>query len=301
MRLASQSSSEENIEAASFNELGVCAFFQNDLEKAIEYTRSGLDSFDDRGERLYYKDILHGNLVVYYERVGRVEEVHRILDQLWNARESIKSMPTLLLVYETRANLFRKSKMYDEAIQCAMEGAEIARLNRNRERSFDLQSVIGSTYLDEGNYSAAKKAFEVALKYTDHWPDADRYIVVNVYARIGSLYMAEKRFDEAAVEISKGIELARNTEDYLSLTNVLIVAGQCANAQEKYQESAEFLEEALELADQYGLQTQKHVAVLHLSHAYEHVDEKIFINSLKRLYTLEMKKAREEAACHEIL
>jgi transcriptional regulator with XRE-family HTH domain len=64
----------DNIEAASFLEIGMCCFHQNDIQKALEFTESGLDAFNEKGERTHIKHILICNQLIFLERLGRISE-----------------------------------------------------------------------------------------------------------------------------------------------------------------------------------------------------------------------------------
>ncbi|WP_169713673.1 tetratricopeptide repeat protein [Paludifilum halophilum] len=286
IQLASKPEDRSNIEAASFNELGRCAFFQNRLDQAIDFTESGLDAFNDKGDRTYYKHILLANKTTYLEKLGRLEEANRIIHEMWEDIETIKSLPVVLLLYKIRSNLYRKSKMYDDAVQCALEGIELARINGDYDRTFDLWAVLGNTYLMCRKADLAKTAFYTALSLAHSMQVKNT--TVNVYAQLGALYMEEGQYLRAEAEIQKGIEIAREVRDHISLSNALIVLGECFIAQGKNKEAIYPLEEALEISKKLKLENQETRTLLLLSQAWEPLDEKKFTEYVRQLYKIEV-------------
>ena len=63
--------------------LGLCSYHQNNLEKALEYTENGINTFHPDGERPYTIYTLLRNKAIYLERMGRVVEGLKVVEQVW--------------------------------------------------------------------------------------------------------------------------------------------------------------------------------------------------------------------------
>ncbi len=121
--------------------------YQNNLEQAITYTNSGLDAFVDEGERIQYKYVLLQNKAMFLEKMGRPVEALKVIQNAWEYLPEIEQVEVILGFYWLRAELLRRIKDYDTALQIAKEGLEKARLTHENARKFDLWIVTGSTYM----------------------------------------------------------------------------------------------------------------------------------------------------------
>ncbi|PTM59181.1 helix-turn-helix domain-containing protein [Desmospora activa] len=298
IRLASSTGDPYNIEAAAFNELAVVMFFENNYEQALSFINSGLDVFNDNGERQEYRRILEINKVAFLEKMGRIPQAIKLIDELWENRKWIRNFHALTLLYEIRTILFRKTQLHREAVECALEGIEIARMNRHFDRVFDLWSALGTTYLEMNKYDMAKHAFQTAL---DHLHILDHpHPVVDVYSQLGSLFMEERDYTTAMDYIRKGVNTAREVKEKVSLSKALIVLGKCQIAQDQYREATVALQEAVALTEELGRREELREAVLHLTRAWQSVDENKYRISLERLYKIELELTQKEIASYAL-
>lgn len=136
----------ENIEAYSFNDLGLCSYHENNIEQAIQYTRSGLDAFNVNGKNKIVKYNLIRNLAVYLERTGRVVEALRVVQDVWEEVPNIGQKETVLGFYWLKGELLRRSGSLKEAEITCQEGLKLAGYNEDYSSSFDLWVVLGSIH-----------------------------------------------------------------------------------------------------------------------------------------------------------
>ncbi len=113
----------------------MCSYYQNNLEQAITYTNSGLDAFVDEGERIQYKYVLLQNKAMFLEKMGRPVEALKVIQNAWEYLPEIEQVEVVLGFYWLRAELLRRIKDYDTALQIAKEGLEKARLTHENARS----------------------------------------------------------------------------------------------------------------------------------------------------------------------
>jgi tetratricopeptide (TPR) repeat protein len=294
IRLADQSDEgkQENIEAASFNELALCSYYQNNLEQAIRYTENGIEAFQPDQGRRYYKYILMTNKAAYLEKAGRYEEALRAVQELWNHLPEIQNISVVLYLYELRAVLLRRSGMYDEAIRFAQEGLEIARINKQFDRSFDLWSALGSVYMAKKEWKKAEICYRTALSLKGTFED--EAVFVSAYADLGTLYMLQEKWEEAEEALSQAIELGRSLNDALRLVGALLVMGECKQKQQQFQQAIPYLEEALSLTEKYGYKQLQYDALFLLSRSWEQVDRDQFSKTIEQMYQVQVDLKQQE-------
>ena len=71
----------------------------------------------------------------------------RIIDQVWEQIGQIEQSKIALGFYVFRSDLLCKSGVYDEAIQCALDGLEKSRITDQFECMFDLWLQLGVCYI----------------------------------------------------------------------------------------------------------------------------------------------------------
>lgn len=70
------------------------------------------------------------SLSIILQTVSLYDEALYTLDELWLDLKNIKNLFVILNMHEVKAKILMNKKMYSEAIQIAMDGIEIARINR---------------------------------------------------------------------------------------------------------------------------------------------------------------------------
>lgn len=285
-------SSRSNIEAASFTGLSLCSYYQNNLEQAITYTNSGLDAFVDEGERIQYKYVLLQNKAMFLEKMGRPVEALKVIQDAWEYLPEIEQVEVVLGFYWLRAELLRRIKDYDTALQIAKEGLEKARLTHENARKFDLWIVTGSTYMAMKRWPEAESCFEVALKMEEKFPN--REIVSTAYTRLGILYLQQERWEEAKDSIQRAIQIGEESNDILRLVYALTTMGYYHKHRKDYHEAIKHYKQAAELAQKHQLKNKEYIALFELTQCLETVDEEEFLAALRNMYKIQKELYQRE-------
>ncbi|WP_141201699.1 helix-turn-helix domain-containing protein [Paludifilum halophilum] len=247
-------SKKSNIKAVSFIELGLCAFFQNDLVQAIRYTDRGWDVYEHDGERSYAWWLLHINKAVYYERLGQLAESMQVIQKAWEGVHQTEKKDIVITFYYLRSEILRRSGVYDEAVTFAIKGLELARLNGHTPLLFDLWTVLGSTYMAKEDWFKAERCFNHALRLKDRLFD-DPMVeckIITAFARLGKLYTQQKKWEQAGRVIREAIATGEKYEDAPRLTYALQVMGDYYQVQGRMEEGIPYYERALALARKYN-------------------------------------------------
>ena len=153
-----------NVKAATYNELGRCCYYLNNIEQALHYIEKGLESYDSSGEREYVVYHLKMSKVIYLEKLNRNEDAFRTLEKMWKEVDKIESIEIRSSMYEVHATLLSKQELHEKAIEYATKGLHLARVDQNVDRAFELWTALGDCYQNMGDYFKAEVAFRTALK-----------------------------------------------------------------------------------------------------------------------------------------
>lgn len=282
LRILSQNSYNDNMEAAIYLILGLLSYYQNDLEQAIIYTNNGITSFSDEGENKHIKYLLYRNKGVYLQRLGRVTEGIRLVQDIWGEVRSIEDVITGLAFYWLRAEFSRVSGLYEEAIDYAVEGIELSRRNQQFDSMCDLWTVLGSVYTAKKEWDLADTSFTMALKLGDSFPKDQR--LATVYTRMGVLYMKQKKKEEAYKMLLTAIKYAEEFDDAPRLTTSLIIMGDLCQELNKKEEAIGFYSKALQLAKKHEYKDKELKVWFNLARCYDGKDDKEFNNCMRNMY-----------------
>jgi tetratricopeptide (TPR) repeat protein len=148
------------------------------------------------------------------------------LPQLQPARSAAEPPPTAAkqLTPEQRGDVLMARKMYREAVETYKEGPQ---------KSAVLNNKIGIAYHQMGDFSAARRYYERAMKLDKRYADA-----VN---NSGTVFYAMKSYRSAIARYKKALQLAPNSASFWS--NL----GTAEYSRGRYQEMATAYQKALSL------------------------------------------------------
>ncbi|EGK11910.1 hypothetical protein HMPREF9374_1773 [Desmospora sp. 8437] len=281
VRLGSQT--DTNIEASAFAELSLVSYYQNDLETALKYANSGIDAFTDNGNRPHSIHVLKRNKAIYLERLGRLGEALGVVHEVWDSLEKMEQVETKLTFYWLRAELSRRTGVYNEAIKYAEEGLELARFNYQHSSMLDFWIVLAGVYMELEEWEQAESCFDMALSLKEKViGEEDKFITA--YAHLGILYMKHNRKEEAHKMLSEAILLGQKLNDLPRLTYALQIMGDFYRKQNKTQNAISYYQQGLELAQKHQLKKREYEALLHLAQCFENVDEQEFTRLTQNMY-----------------
>jgi tetratricopeptide (TPR) repeat protein len=285
LRLSQQNPyKENNMEAASYLLLGLISYYQNNIEQALEYTNNGINAFVEDGENKHIKSLLYRNKGVYLQRMGRITEGIRLVQDIWDQIPMMDDIGTILGFYWLRAEFSRLSGLTDEAIQYATEGIEISRRNKQYDSMCDLWTVLGSVYTAKKEWELAETSFLMALKLEGKFPEDQR--LTTVYTRLGILYMKQGRNEEAYQALQKAIKYAEKFNDATRLSTSLIIMGDLCQFIDKREEAIRYYQKALEIAKKHDYKDKEFKIWFSLARCYDGQDEQEFQNCMRNMYNV---------------
>lgn len=275
-----------NMASTCYLMLGLCNYHLNNLEKALEYTDNGIKAYNPEGERPYTIYTLLRNKAIYLERLGRVVEGLKVIEEIWEDLPKIHQMETYLSLYWLKAELLRRSGVLDDALEVCLEGLHIARMNKEYGSLFDLWTVLGSIYVEKGEWENAEACFRLTMGIKSEQIQEDRLSAT--YTKLGLLYMHQKKWDEAKNFFSEAIKSGEKGNDIPHLVDALSSMGDLHRAQGNIDEAIPYYRRTAELSKKYRLREKEYEAWYRLAQCYEKKDEEEF-----RLCTVNMFKVRE--------
>lgn len=294
IRIAGQSSydSNSNIEAAAFDALGRCVYFQGDLHKALDFVDSALDAYSSDGERSHLKYTFLHNKVSYLQKMGRHGEVMRVMDEVWEQIQYIESPRVAISFYVFKSELLCKTGVYDESIACALAGLEKARITQQLTCMFDLWSALGAAYTSIKEWEKAESSFKMAVELQEH-ASSDN-VLITTYARLGALYMEQKNWDLSLENLSRAIEIGEKANSPYPLSFATLMMGDLFFNRGESSESIRYYKRTLDLARKHNYKKREYKALLSLSRCWEGVNEQEFDQCLRNMYRIQQELSNQE-------
>lgn len=257
-----------NIKAASLYTLGVICYRQSNFKLAYQYAERGLEEVVEGAcERSSCKYALMISQVIYLEKMDRDREAMQLLEQLWKSMDKIQNSDIILNMTEMQATFHIKQKMYEKAILCLEKAIEIARQEKNYNRSFELWTALARVYKFIGEFNLAKICFQTAARLEPKIED--KFLSAYNCKELGLLYLQEEEFQLAESALEKAIARSKKVKDALQLCESYTALGDCYLKQKKNQKAIQQYEEAYQLSKEYGFYFQEKNLTLKLAKYYE--------------------------------
>lgn len=251
-----------NYKAACYHFLSGIEYAQNRFSEALHYSKQAYSFFEPDGERIYLKHLILVSQAIYLQKMDRLEDALNLLDEMKvckNTQHSltadIPSTEAVLNMLDLQARIQNKWKMNSIAIKKALQGIELARVDKMYNRSAELWTTLGKAYRAQNKLDMAKCCFLTALQLKEKI--TAEYLLAYVYCQLAMLYTKQNEFALAEQNFSEAIRYSRQTNDPLQETEARMNLGQCYLQQGKNKKAHQQLERALKLATLHGLDEQK--------------------------------------------
>ncbi|MCH5586331.1 hypothetical protein MK805_15415 [Shimazuella sp. AN120528] len=271
--------------AASYYHLSRISHVENNLEEALWLINEGLEALKECTKENGNKIIYHLLIckAIYLEKLDRDTEANEVLKIMWeHGLERIRT-EVFLNMCQLQAEIYKKQKSYEKAIEIASLGTELAKKEARYDRCFELWTTLGSIYKELKGFELAKICLQTALNFKDKVQKS--YLVAHNYTELGSLYLLEDKTDLAQEVLEKA--LATKTTDVVSLCDTLQTLGHCFLQKEDVRKAIECWENARELATKHVLRIQEYKITLKLTQHYESINMIKHKENLQRLYQLD--------------
>ncbi|SFI89760.1 helix-turn-helix domain-containing protein [Thermoflavimicrobium dichotomicum] len=275
---------ESNIEAATYLLLGLCHFYQNHIEQALEYTNNGIKAFVKDGKLQYIRIRLYANKGMFLHRLGRYVEGMRLVEEIWDSISAADDIFSLLQLYWLRAEFSFQSGLIEEAIHYAYEGIEIARRNKMYSAMFSLWTLLGNIYTHEKKWELAETSLITALKLEEHFPACDMNSIA--YTSLAVLYIQLNRKEKAYNHLLKAIQYAEQFQDHQRLIFNLQLTGDLCHSTGNTSEATQFYRKAIELTQKHGYKEKEYQLWFKLARCYDGQNEVEFQNCMRKMFEL---------------
>ncbi len=259
-----------NLRAATYNELGRCCYYLNNIEQALNYIEKGMESFFPGGDREYVIYHLQMSKVIYLEKLNRNEDAFLTLEEMWKEVDKIESIEIRSSMYEEHAILLSKQKLHEKAIEYATKGLHLARVDQNVDRAFELWTALGNSYQNMGEYFKAEISFRTALKLEKKI--GKKNMLVSTYTDLGMLYLETKKIPFAQKALLNAVQTGQKTNDALKYCHALIALGDCYMLQNKNKDARKQFQQALTLSEKHALKNLEPEILVKLAKCCEEED-----------------------------
>ncbi|OYD06251.1 helix-turn-helix domain-containing protein [Paludifilum halophilum] len=278
-----------NLEAQCFHELGMTYYYQNDLEKALDFANTGIDAYKENGDLPYLRYGLRSNKAVYLDKLGRINEGMQTIQEVWGSIDPGHESKHVTLLYWLKAEFLRKTGMNDEALKYANQGLEISRRNEYCKFIMDFLMTLGSIYAKLVQWDKAKDCFTIAIETRHQLKDVTA--LATPYTRLGVIQMNEENWDEAKRLLKEAIKIAG--DDLPRLSYALMFMGDFYHKQNQPQEAIYYYERALKKMGSFH-PTLKSKLYLRLANLWEDADKDEFKKHFRNMNKVRMLQKEKE-------
>lgn len=260
-----------NLRASCYCELGRISFYHhNDLKQALQYSELGLKAFQSNGLRQFIKLSLLSGKASYLEMMHQDEDALVTVEELLNEKHWHKGLDAILNGIEIKSQLSAKRGYYQEALDFATEGIELARLNRHYSRALELLTAMGNICFLMDDYEEAEDWYLCAIELGQKINQ--KYLLVSTHNQLGKLYMALSNWEQAYHHLHKAVEIGAKNDDGIRYYSSLVSFGDFYIRTYQAHSAIQHLETARKLSEKNNFPAVEPELFLRLSHCYEGTD-----------------------------
>lgn len=264
IHLSEQHSKRSNIMSCCYQELGRIEYVRNRFLQALQFSEKALSCYRSDGERTYVKDSILISKVIYLEKLNRIGEAQAVLDEFGQDRspQSLfsQSKEALLNAHEMKARLLQKNNLFPQAVEMALKGIDLARIDKMVDRSFEVWVTLGSIYSEMDKGELAEICFRTALKLK-HLIKR-KYLLSYVYTQLGKLYSKNGELEKAIKEFEQALSNSQKHNEVFWQVEALMGLGNCYMIKKQFQEATTYFQQALALANEHRLEEKKTTLLL---------------------------------------
>lgn len=288
IRLCTQDmSNKNNLESMIYYYLAQCSYHQHHFDQAIRRVEKGLYVYEDGLEDSeQIKFLLMTKRILYLEKAGRTDEALKRLEEVWNELNEVKRQDILLRLYVLKADLFRRIKLYLDAVRFAREGIRLATNTPYTDELFELWTILGATYIELNHLEDAEICFAFVREMEEKVQNKNE--LVRAYCSLGNLYLLQGKTEEAKQVIYQAICWGEKINDPSKLCNALLIMGKLLKTIHQEYEAIHYLERAVAVAENVGLKEKSFLAFYELAGCYEKMGERDrFQQATEQMYHLQ--------------
>ncbi|MFD1425084.1 helix-turn-helix domain-containing protein [Laceyella sacchari] len=281
-----------NLRSCCFGYLSVLEYRRKHYYRALELVEKGIECFNVDGERKNFYLVLSLNRSIYYKQLGQIEKSLNALEKIDSHTSFDLNIDSVLGIYDLKARLKLEIKLYQEAIQIAKSGIEIARINYNYDRQLELWITLGSIYKAKWRSEKRKHYLEMAGRcfsagiLLEGKVKRRKKLIFDAYKELAIIYRKTKEFEKTHQILSELIKITKNDENMVQYSRVMVEVGKVCLDENDLESAIQSFQDALNTCDSEDLEYQ---AVFGLVRAYSHLGkshESQVLTHTKRLVRL---------------
>lgn len=249
-----------NLIPTAYVDMAVIAYKRNDHKSALNHLDKATESFNVEGERLHTWHAIHYNQALIHFELGYIDQAEICLEPVWVDLSRIVGL-TKIKVYELKASIKRKRKLYNEAIAILYEALEIASIQDSADGIYYVLVDLGKLAFEMKYYLQSERCFRSALDIQDRLrkttPDT-------AYIEISNLFLFQNKIKDAKKHIKKAIQGSQKSKDIHDLIQAYITEGNICEKEGNKLDSCSSYKKALELANDYQYDIYKPILYEHI-------------------------------------
>ncbi|MDQ0416694.1 tetratricopeptide (TPR) repeat protein [Croceifilum oryzae] len=251
IKIATESgkSLHHNLVSSSYYGISQVLHRQNRLLQAIQAIHRGIDAFRTEGERVYTYMLLRINQASILEKMDRDNEALNLIEKYWDDRSYLEFSDARLNLYQIRSEILIKQERFQEAVEIAKIGFDLARLEKNVDRTFEFLSSIGYAFARLGNLQVAKVYFEEANRLQSKI--RRKVLASTTYIQLAKIYLQQGQFEDAKQHLEIALTLSKSDDYYHAKT--LTAMGEAHYHQKKMESALQYLDSARRIATRLNL------------------------------------------------
>jgi len=274
-----------NLIACTYKEMGRIFYFQNQIDKALEYNQRGLDCFQEDGKRKWIYHYLMVCQAIYLEKLDQIDQALQVLEELWPEKDQIQSLEVVLNMIELRALILKKTGLYNKAIKYANEGLELALINDMNDRAVELYTTVGIIHRFKNEIDQAEKMFLSALEL--EIDKKKEYLLISTYTQLGAVYLDKNKWTDAEKYLLEAISI--EADDALRKCHALMFLGDCFYHQKQYEKAINYYNQAYDYAKKHDFTQQLYNIIIRLAQYWKKVDQSRYYNYLDKMLKIAIR------------
>ena len=217
-RSALRKSADDRTNFAAFANLGAVLYYEYSYERAEQAYRKAL-AIQPRLSPVYQLEAASvlNNLAVLYSRTGRLEEAERTSIEAVRTRRRYEpsESPALAGLLVTLASIYHDRGKYDEAeLEAARAISILDHAEPTIQRKFlpsALRQLAVTKLARRVDLHEAGRLLDRARLVQEKLPSADFAELAIVYSNLGALRILEERYEDAALDLQQALETWKRT------------------------------------------------------------------------------------------
>ncbi|TCP66088.1 helix-turn-helix domain-containing protein [Baia soyae] len=288
--------SETNLLPICYYQMSRLYNYQNRLQEALDYVNKGFSSFNEHGERSYIYYVLSINKASIYMKLKKYSYALSVIENVWDDVRFLTYSDAKLNLYQQRVELLNKLERFEEAIRIALVGLDLARLDGNNDRKFELLSSLGEANARLGDFKTAKKYFQLAQSLEGKI--TNKSLAITTYCNLGRIYTQSGEVSEAESMLGSAVKLGRELNDY-RLCEALVAQGEYYYLRNKRNKARKVLEECLNLSERFDIDSIRDRVLLLLARLTYSSDDNKYVSALLSSLVEKMLGGRDMLFHHD--